>query len=83
MDDGFTVNKDSPQLGVTEMAETSTKDLLRETEAAALLTMRPQTLAVWRSRNYGPPFVRIGRSVRYRADELVKFLDRHTVATSE
>lgn len=33
------------------------------------------TLARWAMENEGPPFIRLGRSVRYRRDDVIKWLD--------
>lgn len=55
-------------------------ELLDERTAAAALDLKPQTLAVWRaSGRYGLPFVKVGRSVRYRAVDLQKFLESRMV----
>lgn len=50
------------------------KKLLNEREAAALLRMSPKTLSQWRWRKRGPSFVTIGRSIRYREEDIEKFL---------
>jgi hypothetical protein len=48
--------------------------------AADYLGFAEQTLAVWRSTNRYPlPFIRVGRSIRYRLSDLEKFLERGTV----
>lgn len=54
-----------------------TDRLLTEAEAAALLNLQPGTLRYWRStgRIGQPPFVRIGRQVRYRASDLAAYMD--------
>lgn len=54
--------------------------LLTEVEAADLLSIRPQTLSVWRAtgRYPGLPFTRIGRSVRYRHSHLQAFIQSRT-----
>jgi hypothetical protein len=44
--------------------------LLNEAEAARFLNISPRTLQAWRSRGFGPPFVRIGRAIRYRRCDL-------------
>ena len=59
--------------------------LLTEDEAAALLKVQPATLATWRVR--GRPylrFVRVGRCVRYRLEDLIAFINRQVrQSTSE
>lgn len=39
-----------------------------------------RTLAAWRKAGTGPPFIRIGRSVRYPLDGLQRFLNAHKSA---
>lgn len=48
--------------------------LLTEQQAAELLNIRPGTLACWRvTKRYPLPYVKIGRSVRYRRSDLEAF----------
>ncbi len=55
-------------------------DLLTRQQAAEFLGLKPQTLAVWATTGrYSLPFVRVGRSVRYRRSQLEQFLARRTV----
>jgi len=57
-------------------------DLLDEQAAAALLTVAPGTLGVWRSTGrYGLPFLKVGRNVRYRRSDLLAWLERRTRET--
>jgi hypothetical protein len=52
--------------------------LLTEDEAAALLKVQPATLATWRVRGRpNLPFVRIGRCVRYRQQDIGAFIEGH------
>jgi hypothetical protein len=55
------------------------------TEAACVLTVKETTLAVWRSTGrYNLPFVKVGRLVRYRVNDLAQFLvDRTAGHTGE
>ena len=46
-----------------------------EREAAAFLAVSPRTLQGWRSKGGGPAFIKMGRSVRYRASDLDDFLN--------
>ena len=52
--------------------------LLYERDAADLLSVSCRTLQSWRLRKCGPPFVRIGRSVRYRYDLLIEWINSNT-----
>jgi len=57
-------------------------DLLDEQAAAALLTVAPGTLGVWRSTGrYALPFLKVGRMVRYRRADLVAWLEKRTRET--
>lgn len=61
-------------------------ELLTPDEAAERLRVKPTTLAQWRGnpeRRQPLPFVRVGGAVRYRAEDLVAFVERGVcVATS-
>lgn len=53
--------------------------LLKIPEAAALLGYKPATLEKdRRHRHLGIPFIRLGRSVRYREEDLLKHLEART-----
>ena len=53
-----------------------TRELLDEKQAADYLTVTPGTLSVWRSTGrYAIPFVKVGRSVRYRRAALDAWLN--------
>lgn len=54
--------------------------ILSRAEAARYLGIKPQTLAVWAStRRYALPYLKIGRSVRYRIADLDEFIRTHVV----
>jgi excisionase family DNA binding protein len=62
------------------IAEFSPSDLLSEDEAAELLGVTPGTLQVWRSRKrYGLAYLKIGRLVRYRRADLLRWLESRLV----
>ncbi len=52
--------------------------LLNEDEAAKFLAVSVRTLQAWRTRGIGPPFVRLGRSVRYVRQALLDWLSANT-----
>lgn len=53
--------------------------LVDSDEAAQMLHVSPGTLAVWRCRQTYPlAFVKVGRSVRYRLEDLHDFVSRRT-----
>ena len=59
-------------------------ELLTPTETAALLKVRAQTLATWRSAHrYDLPFVRVGnKAIRYRLSDVNAWIDRQVVGAT-
>ena len=55
---------------------------LNENQAAEFLGVSARTLQAWRVRGGGPPYVKIGRVVRYQRRALVNFQERHTVTST-
>jgi excisionase family DNA binding protein len=56
---------------------------LLETDVAALLGIKRSTVEKWRHRNYGPPYVRVGRLVRYRSSAVAAWIEEQTVRPNE
>lgn len=54
-------------------------NLLCAKQAADLLGVSDATLAAWRSRRRGPPYVKVGRSVRYELETLREWVQRQRV----
>lgn len=53
--------------------------LLTPAETAERLGTTTGTLAYWRSRKQGPPYVKLGpQAVRYRESDLAKFIESRT-----
>jgi len=50
--------------------------LLKTPEAAKKLRVTKATLESWRCRGGGPQFVKYGRAVRYRPQDLEAFLEK-------
>lgn len=50
-------------------------EVISEKEVAKWLKLSPITLRNWRNQGKGPPYVKMGRSVRYRVSDIEKFLD--------
>ena len=55
-----------------------TKTCMTEQEAGAYLCLAAGTLRNWRKDGVGPAFIKLGRSVRYTADDLDRFVVDHT-----
>jgi hypothetical protein len=61
--------------------EVSVDRLFDERSAANVLSCSVALLRKWRLFREGPSYVKIGRLVRYRQDDLNAFLDSHRVET--
>lgn len=48
-------------------------------EVAELLHVSPYTLAGWRSERKGPGYLKFGKVVRYRRDDVHAFIESHYV----
>jgi hypothetical protein len=49
--------------------------LLTQEQLAEFLQVPVRTIEGWRSRSYGPRFLRVGRHVRYRPGSIAAWLD--------
>lgn len=58
-------------------------ELLTEARTAELLGLtNPKTLAVWRcTKRYSLPYVKFGRTIRYRRKDVEAFIAAHLVPT--
>jgi DNA-binding transcriptional MerR regulator len=54
--------------------ESNIFELMTATDVAKLLKVSTQTLANWRSSGLGPPFHKIGGSVRYELTDIKEFV---------
>jgi hypothetical protein len=62
------------------MIEISDENLaVRDVKAAKICCVAVQTLRNWRCQRKGPPYIKIGRSVRYRVNDLLDYLENHRV----
>lgn len=52
--------------------------LIDTPQAAEYLGIKPSTLEIWRVRGTGPIYKKIGRLVRYSADDLDAYLEAQT-----
>lgn len=58
-----------------------TTNLLTPQETSELLRVSPKTLTRWRYFRQGPPFLKLGRAVRYSRDDLDRYLAGSRVST--
>jgi predicted DNA-binding transcriptional regulator AlpA len=56
-------------------AEDSQVVFLTEKQAARLLSISHRTMQAWRRSGLGPPFIKLGRAVRYRRGDLIAWAD--------
>ena len=54
-------------------------EVVKERQAAQLLGRAVQTLRNDRHLRQGPPYIKLGRSIRYRVCDLMDYLDKHRV----
>lgn len=52
---------------------------LTAAQAAEFLGIKPTTLANWRMSNKGPEYMRIGRMIRYRYNDVAAFRDKYLI----
>ena len=58
--------------------------LLDDIQTAEFLGLQPATLALWRVKKKGPPFVRISANcVRYRVQDLKEWIDSKIILKME
>lgn len=50
--------------------------LMTTAEVAKLLKLNEQTVRKWRSNNFGPPYFKVGRSVRYDRRQLFAWMEK-------
>lgn len=58
-------------------------DLLTSEEVGRILGVKPQTLACWRLYGKNLSFIKVSRLVRYRREDLERFLVENSVSVRE
>lgn len=71
------MTREAPTLTVTADERYITSKTL-----ADLLDVSERTVKDWRADRTGPPFVRLGRAVRYRKSDVDAWLRSHSVETA-
>ncbi len=59
-----------------------TAQLLDEKDVAEVFRISRQTLRVWRMNGRGPIFIRVGRCIRYRREDLDVWLEKQAIANA-
>ena len=69
-------------MSISSLIQTD-QELLSPTEVAAMLRVSLSALATWRStRRYNLVFIRVGRRIRYRRQDVLRFLEARTVGNA-
>lgn len=55
---------------------------LNEIETAKMTGIAMSTLQKHRMRNKGIPYIRFGRTIRYKRSDIVRFMDEHRIETA-
>lgn len=72
------------ETGTTVGVRGRSSKLLTTDQAAELVGAKPQTLSIWRcSGRQHIPYVRIGRLVRYREQDVLDWIDKNVVQGGE
>ncbi|WP_141872071.1 helix-turn-helix transcriptional regulator [Microbacterium saperdae] len=62
------------------MTDSPLQQVLTQDQLAHTLQIPARTLEDWRTRSYGPPFIRVGKRVRYRASDVDAWLSSQVAA---
>ena len=54
----------------------SDTELIRDFELAEWLNVKRSTLSRWRLRGWGPPFIKVGKCVRYKVSDVKEYLEK-------
>ena len=60
----------------------TSETLQDETTVSKQLKCETKTLQAWRCRGGGPPFIRVGRLVRYRPQDVLAWIESRRVAST-
>lgn len=60
----------------------ASQGMIAPPELAEHLGVTVQRLAAWRHEGTGPRYVKVGRLIRYRADDITAWIDAQTVDTA-
>jgi len=71
--------KQAPEHDATAAASVDPETALDTAQTGKIVGLAPITLTQRRMRGDGPPFFRVGRSVRYRLGDVLAFRDANTV----
>lgn len=67
---------------MSEQKKSFNRIVMNETEAAAVLECSVHKLRTERGRGTGCPYVKLGRRVVYRLEDITRHIDQHIVRTA-
>lgn len=59
----------------------SVLEIFAEADLAEILDVKTQTLASWRAENKGPDYVKLGKSIFYRKQDVLDWINANVVLT--
>lgn len=62
-----------------DAAKLKIEKLVNPKETAGQLGVQAQTLAIWRMTGRNLPYVKVGRSVKYKQSDITAYIERQTV----
>lgn len=62
--------------------DSKSDNLLSSEDVSVQFGISKATLASWRTKSFGPVFVRVGRAVRYRTSDIESWLNDQLVTVS-
>ena len=62
---------------------TMKNEFLNTEELAAFLGIKPQTINIWRMKHKGPSYIKIGRNVRYKRQDIESWIENCRVQNEE
>jgi excisionase family DNA binding protein len=68
-------------MGEALSSENQLPDLMSVPEVAAYLGVPTSTIHFWRGRKQGPPAVKVGRRLMFRANDVAAWLDNRAAAS--
>jgi hypothetical protein len=74
----YAIPTSAATLSSVESPEIPQEELIDEQTLSERLNVKPRTLQGWRLRGEGPPYIKVGRLVRYRPVDIQRYLNEQT-----
>lgn len=66
-------------MNLSDLRKSGKDELYNTRQVSEMIQVSAVTLAKWRQKGIGLPFCRVGKNVRYRAGDVIDFLDHSRV----